>query len=162
MNLYPDDELMKYSSDYNKKFDEDKILLFSDRDLIGQVANWSIRLSPKVIPDNLNKVLEEFCDHINPYFDNLNDDFRFMEMSLKNLKKFIHGNLITINEFKEWNLSEYEKKLNIKINDKNRDKFKFVSMFNKIDYYYGVIDLEAFVRNVAYSIYEENERLENE
>lgn len=162
MNIYPDKDLKNYINKYKNDFDENKSLIFSEKDLIGQISNWAIKMSPNIIPDNLEKVLVDFQDHINPYFERLKlEEFRLMEMTLKELQRFIHGNLITIKEFKEWNLSNYEKKLNINYNDKNRDKFKIVSKFDKLDEFYDFIDLDALVRNVSHSIYDQNIKLEN-
>jgi hypothetical protein len=163
MNLYPDNDLKKYVEKYKSKFKEDKVLIFSEKDLMGQLANWSIKMSPNVIPNNLEKVLIDFQDHINPYFEKLKpEEFKLMEMDLKKLKKFIHGNLITIKEFKEWNLSNYEKNLNKNYNDKDRNNYRIISKFDKVDNYFDFIDLDALIRNIAWSIYEENEKFENE
>ncbi len=157
MNIFPDEELSEYSHLIKNNYDFNKKLLFDKKDLMGYVALWSIRLSPLDIPKNLIKVLEEFNDHISPYFDNLESrDLGFIEMNLKDLIKFIKGNLITIKEFKQWNLSEMEHKMSISMEDNDRGDYcnQFMTALGDNDPLYDFVDLDAFIRNVAYSIYD--------
>jgi len=159
MNIYPDNELLNASNLSLKNIDYNKKLLFSKKDIISNVAKWSIRQSPKNIPDDLINVLTKLDDHLNMYFNKLTDiDMGFMEMNYNELYNFIKGNLITIKEFKKWNLSEMEKSINIDIND-DRGEYcnQFISLYSDIDPYYDFIDLDALIRNVSTDIYYSND-----
>jgi hypothetical protein len=143
------------------KYEEDRVLIFNEKDLLSSLAFWSVKQSPSGIPRNLEIVLDKYKDHIKPYFDKLNkEDLGFIEMDLKTLKKFIRGNLITIKEFQEWNLSELELKNGISIDDEGRGEFcnQYITAFDEPDIMYDFIDLDALVRNVSYTIYDENEK----
>lgn len=151
-----DKKLKKEIKKFNRKIDYNKNLIFSKKDLISYLSYWSIKLSPKNIPDNLERVLNEFEDHIYPYFNKLDKSkLGYMDMNLKQLQKFLYGNLITIDKFKEWNLSEMEKKLNTNIND-NRIEYNNKISCEKIDKLYDIVDLYAIITNISLSIYDMN------
>lgn len=155
----------EYVEQYKKQislYDDNKKLIFSEKDLIASLAYWAIKQSPKVVPNQLKNVLERYQDHIKPYFDKLKkEDLGFIEMDLKTLKKFIKGNLITIKEFKKWNLSELELKHKINTRDNNRGNLcnQFITIFDDPNPLYDFIDLDALIRNSAHFIYDENEKI---
>jgi len=156
MNIYPDKDLLE--SSLISKYDNNKKLLFSKKDLIGSLAKWSIRQSPKNIPDDLIIVLDKFADHIDMYFEKLDkNELGFMEMILPELSKFLMGNLITIKEFSNWNLSQAEKKMNIKIEDDRGDHcITMITRFSEDDTYYDFVDLDALIRNISHDVYDSN------
>ena len=155
MNVYCDNNLENEINFYKSNYDDDKILLIGKKDLIGYLSHWSIKLSPLEIPRNLEIVLEKFTDHINPYFEKLiKNNLQFLEMDIKTLSKFLYGNLITIQEFKKWNLSEMELKLSIDINDERGEYCnQIIGLNTKEDPLYDIVDLDALIRNISHSIY---------
>lgn len=162
MKIFPDKELLNEGEKYLSRYDYNKPLLVSKKDLVSFVSHWAVRQSPKEVPDNLELVLYKFQDHIEPYFDNLEPkDLGFMEMNLTELTKFIKGNLITIKEFRDWNLSEAERKMNVDINDDSRGDYcnQFISIHQDIDPLYDFVDLDALIRNVSHDIYDQNEKV---
>ena len=158
MKIHPDNNLISEGKKYLNNFDTNKKLIFSKKDLVSVVSKWSIRLSPYDVPENLETVLDEFQDHIDIYFQNLKkEDFGYIEMTLSQLINFLKGNLITIKEFKDWNLSKIEKRLNIKFND-NRGEYcnQIIDKYHEIDINYDFVDLDALIRNVSHDIYKLN------
>lgn len=156
-SVFPSDDLLDDSIKHILKYDTEKKLLFSKKELLGHVSNWSIKLSPNDIPRDFITVLESFLDHIEPYFESLpNESLGLMEMNMKQLENFIRSNLITIKEFKKWNLSEMEYRQSVDPDDPSRDgDVYFVSSFQDEDPLYDFVDLDAFVRNVCFSIYDD-------
>lgn len=153
-----EDQMKKTLSRYN----DDNELIFTEKDLLSSLSYWAIKQSPKHIPRNLETVLYKFHDHIKPYFEKLEkEDWGFLEMDLKTLKKFIRGNLVTIKEFEEWNLSELELRYDIDIDDDDRGSLcnPIVSMFSNTDPLFDFVDLDALVRNTSHTIYDENEKI---
>jgi len=159
--MKPDGDLIEDGGKLISKYNDSKKMLFSKKDLIGTLANWSIRQSPKNIPDDLETVLDKFQDHINIYFERLEKkDLGFMEMDIPELTKFLMGNLITIKEFKEWNLSQAEIDLDIKIEDERGEYCNsFVSIHSENNPYFEFVDLDALVRNICFSVYETNYKI---
>lgn len=158
MNLVPDKDLYDIGKQYMDKYDRNVRLLFSKKDLVGSVANWSVKMSPYEIPPGIDDVLDEFNDNLTDYFDNTDDGY--MEMNVTELIDFLKWNLITIDGFKKWNLSKYELDMGVDPDDNDRDKYRVISKnTDDDDPYYDFVDLDALYRNVAYDIYEQNEKI---
>ena len=124
---------------YNPDF---RFLLFQ-HNIVGSFAKWAINQSPYIFPENFEKVITAFADHLEPYFTKENSIAGMRWFTLLDLETFIEANLKTIPEFLEWN------------DRKNgREGMGFSSRDSGIpDPDDDFIDLHALYRNICHDLY---------
>jgi hypothetical protein len=126
-----------------------KKYLFSQKDLLGYIACWSVMLSPYNVPENLTGVLETFALKTKPLFEGLK--FEIMSASSEEICLILDKHLITQVSVIKWN----ERK------DGNTEPYLFVSKYeSKPNPDNDFIDLGALKRNIVNSIIYDNERNE--
>lgn len=126
-------------------------ILLSERDLIYVIAGQLYEQAPNRQPRNAEKVIFDVRDKFRSEAEKI-DDFYFMRIEQTEVYKYIDDMLKGIKEFVDLNLSQNEYEQGIDVEDDNRPKFMFTSMYSTIDWKDDFIDLDAFVNNVVRKI----------
>lgn len=120
-------------------------LMFS---ISGQLYSQAPNRQPRKAEIIMDKVKEKYRSEA------LNDN-EYYSLKVEDPYKYIEDLLMSIPEFEELNLSQNEYEAGIKVNDENRGKYKFASMYDKNtseSWKDDFIDLDAFIRNVYRNI----------
>jgi hypothetical protein len=135
----------------------DKNVIISECDFMycvaGQLYSQAPNREPRKADIILKKVKKSFRKHSKNY-----NEFYFIEIEKNVILDFIKNILMSIQEFKELNLSKTEVENNILVDDPNRSRFLFISRFSKYDSEDDFVCLDAFIRNVCLEL---NKRSEN-
>lgn len=108
-------------------------------ELLGALAQWAIRQSPYLCPDNLQQALEEFNLAI-PY-DRTSFSGCAFETSCKGLIPFVRGLFEACPTILSWNYSKV-----------GEPTMVFSSRYSQPGPDYDFIDLDALARNIAHSV----------
>ena len=137
-----------------------KKLCLSESDLIYAIAGQLYDQAPNRQPRNGEKIIFEVRDKFRNEAEN-RDDFYFIWIEEKEIYKYIENMLMGIKEFVDLNLSQNEYEKGVSVDDENRPKFVFTSMYSPaLDWRDDFIDLTAFIQNVNYHILKEIKEVE--
>lgn len=129
----------------------------SNKQIIQGVAGVIYRMHPFHKPENFNKIIDEFESYFNS-IEPKNDTFKLLDFDdWKVFEKWIKGFLFDIKEFTDLNISQKLKESGITdYNDQRNSGIKFSTRYDvdTLDSRYSdFIDLDACVRNIVNSIY---------
>ena len=136
----------------------DEIVIISESDIMyciaGQLYSQAPNRSPRKAKIIMHKVRNAFRKLAKNYNEFYSIEIKFDKMSIL---KFISDILMNIQEFKELNLSQIEFDKKISVDNENRAKFSFNSIYDKYNsesWKYDFVGLDAFIRNVYLSLKE--------
>ena len=118
---------------------DDSPFLTTVDELLGALAEWAVKQSPYLCPDNLQQALEEFTLAI-PYDRDVFADSIF-ETSCEWLIPFVRGLFEACPSILAWNEPKFGK-----------HRVAFSSRYDSPKPDYDFIDLDALARNIAHSI----------
>ena len=109
--------------------------------LIGHFAMWAVRQSPYLLPENLDKSIQEFDKHL---ISNIKiGDEDLIEATYTDLSKNIKDAISKSSTILSWNVA------------KMGSGSVFISPYSKVKSDYDFIDLDALARNIAQSVWRE-------
>jgi hypothetical protein len=109
------------------------VIYVSHKALAGALANWAVRQSPYIVPENLGAAIEQFMAHWKA------EDFQLM-----NSRELYDAIKIAVAEcplIEAWNHPKI-----------GNHEYVFVSRYDAPKPDYDFIDLDALVRNVAHDL----------
>lgn len=127
-----------------------------ERYLINSVAGTIYAMSPLYQPRNIESIMNKVRDKFREVAYNINEWYTY-NIDEKNFYKFIETMMKSIPEFRELNLSYNEYIKNISVDDENRPKYSFSSIYDKYtseSWKSDFIDLDACVRNIVNMYYD--------
>ena len=128
-----------------------KTILVSERNLLfaisGQLFDQAPNRCPRKAEIIMKKVRDAFradkrCNNDNEWYS--------IRLPEKEVYQFIYDLLFATPEFQELNLSQIEYENGVSVDDENREKYSFVTRYDKYNsesWKSDFIDLDAFVRN---------------
>lgn len=122
--------------------------------LAGQLYDQAPGRKPRKADIIINKALEAFNQY--PTHGKIFGDSNTVSIEKDKVYDFCHEILYNIPEFLELNLSQVEYEKGISVDDENRPKFSFTSMYDietEDSIRNDFIDLDAFVGNVSRKLY---------
>jgi hypothetical protein len=126
-------------------------LVVTIKDMVGAVSCQAI-IQSQLFPRNLLTVLEKYASILDNNFFNENVEvlagIKYKIVKIEDIKVAIEL-LKDIPEFLDWNLSENERMDGVKVDDKNRPAFNFVTRYTSIHEMDDFIDIDAFIRNAV-------------
>lgn len=102
--------------------------------VVGAIANWAVRQSPYVCPDNLESAIKEAHERFPDNEEYFETDCRCLELALRDLFE-------RVPDIMAWNKAK-----------KGDAEYVFVSRYGGPKPDYDFIDLSALAANVAHSI----------
>ena len=127
----------------------------SERDLMYAVGGQLFAQAPNRSPRKAELIMEKLRDSFRDIAYNDNEYYSLV-VSVSGVNNLVEKLLMSIPEFEELNLTHIEYQRGIEVNDPNRPKFCFTSMYNKEtpeSWKNDFIDLDAFIRNVTRNLY---------
>jgi predicted oxidoreductase len=107
--------------------------------VVGHFAMWAVRQSPYLLPDNLDKGIEEFDKYLIYTINTCNE--YLIEATYTELKDNIKRAITKSDIISSWNVA------------KKGSGPVFVSRYSKPKSDYDFIDLDALARNIAQSVW---------
>lgn len=130
---------------------ESTLMMAIGGQLFDQAPNREPRKAEIIMKKVRDKFREKACNDNEFYTLNIPED---------ELYDYIKNILMSIDEFRELNLTYIEYQNNVSVDDPNRTKYNFVTAFDKEDsesWKNDFIDLDAFVRNANRNIHMVND-----
>lgn len=124
------------------------IICVSLDEFIRVTTGWIYALAPYHKPRFIDEIVDEIIKRFKADCKKIGTDFFYYELELKDLYKFIENILMSIDKFRDLNLSSLEYKQGIGVDDPNRPKFQFVSAFDSVPEDDCFVDLDACIRNI--------------
>lgn len=129
-----------------------KTILVTERNLLFVIAGQLFDQAPNRHPRKAEIIMQKVRDTFRSD-DKCHNDNEFYSMRLpeKEVYRFIKDMLFSIPEFQELNLSQIEYENGVSVDDESRERYSFVTRYDKYDsesWKSDFIDLDAFVRNV--------------
>lgn len=124
-----------------------------ERELMFAISGQLYSQAPNRQPRKVEIIMNEVR---NKYREKAFNDNGYYSLRVENLYKYIKELLMSIPEFVELNLTQNEYEKGIKVDDKNRGKYRVTSMYDKNtseSWKNDFIDLDAFIKNVYRNIY---------
>lgn len=127
-------------------------VIISEHDIMYCIGGQLFSQAPNRQPRKSKIIMKKARDNFRKKAKN-NNEFYYIEIDFEKeiIFRLINDILMDIPEFEELNLSQIEFEKNIKVNDPNRPKFSFKSMYDKENsesWKHDFIDLDAFIRNI--------------
>lgn len=124
------------------------ICCVSLNDFIRIATGTIYELAPYHKPRFIDEIVDEIISRFKENCNSIGADFFYHEVELKDLYKFIENILMPIDKFRDLNLSPFEYKQGVVVDDPNRPSFQFVSAFDSIPEDNNFIDLDACIQNI--------------
>ena len=131
------------------------IICISLDEFIMVTTGWIYSLAPYHKPRFIDEIVDEIIKRFKANCQSIGTDFFYHEVELKDLYKFIENILMSIDKFKDLNLSPLEYKQGVAVDDPNRPKFQFVSAYDSIPEDNNFIDIDACIQDI-FAHYEHN------
>ena len=131
------------------------IICVSLNDFIRVATGWMYELAPYHKPRFIDEIVDEIIERFKTNCKSIGTDFFYYELELKDLYKFIESILMSIDKFRDLNLSPSEYKRGIDVDDPNRPEFQFVSAFDSVPEDDCFVDLDACIQNI-FTYFEHN------
>jgi len=101
------------------------------------------------LPRKIDVLFERLTTLYKEQFDKAGKNFYLKEFKYTELRPWLREHLLPIEEIKLLNLSIYEEKKGIDVDDENRDGFVVTDRHASIKEEHDFVDLEALVQNVS-------------
>ena len=119
---------------------------------LGEFIQYSIgeiyHLAPYHKPRFIDEIVDEIIRKFKVDCKVIGGDFFYHEVELKDLYKFIENILMSIDKFRDLNLSPREFEQAVSVDDESRPKFQFTSAYSSIPEEDNFIDLDACIQNI--------------
>lgn len=111
-------------------------------------TGWIYALAPYHKPRFIDEIVDEIIKRFKTNCKSIGTDLFYHEVELKDLYEFIENILMPIDKFRDLNLSPLEYKQGIDVDDPNRPKFQFVSVFDSVPDDDKFVDLDACIQGI--------------
>ena len=144
-----------------KRCNIDKKSMFYYKDVIAVISSCIIKMSPYIDSKRLeciNNIILSVSDKFmqsDVYPKNSYSSNHYLYMTKEEFKQWLNDSLFNIDEFRNLNLSYNEQESGITVDDENRLKYNFTSMYDiefKDSWKDDFIDLDACIRNIYLSV----------
>ena len=120
----------------------DSFILFT----VGEIYCLAPYHKPRFIDEIVDEIIKRFKENC----ERVAIDFYYYEMELDDLPKFVEKILMSIDKFRELNLSPKEYKQGVRVDDENRKGFVFFTAFSNAPEEDNFVDLDACIRNISW------------
>lgn len=133
-----------------------ELITITERTMMQAIGGQLFAQAPKYQPRKVDIIMKIFQDLFREDANKIEANWYELVIDEKELNEYLHTRLMSIQEFRELNLSQIEYENNIDVDDENRSEYKFTSAYDvetEDSWRDDFVDLDAFVRNVKRNIY---------